>query len=690
MSRLKTFVAILIAVTGLIVSFPAGAGFHCGTAELRDYQPDVDWTELRTDHRSIERSRTEYQVGDTRIFWTWDLSVMPPVDVQVSFTCRAKGDACYIWVADDQWSINVDQTEVDGVFTAWESQTPQGSLDPQKGIYDIATSVFGPAPDELDQDPRIHILFFDIGSFQGFTFDGFFNSFDQMTDAEAQAQGRHSNECELVNLDCNPQQPASEYMLGVLAHEFQHMIHWLGDANEDTWVNEGCSQLSWFLCGFGTDGDEATFADRPNNDLTSWDEAGDYGQVALFFIYLYEQFGGVNAWPSIVSDPADGFTGLVNGMTGLGYHFDPDEVFANWCLANYFNDTTWDHGIAGYQGLDVPAFRIATTHQTFPTGQISTNSKRWAARAYRFSSGSGQLNIEYEPGEHPIRTFAIIQQPEGARRVIPFDMINQKVQIPGFGSSVTVVDLVVVAGSSTMTPVPYVYSADTADAADVSPPYPLEWTPFGIAVMDTAASIVLRDNLGDTEPNSVVVTINGTVPADPLLLTVTPDGDLDVSLSLAGLPGLTPVDLAIAASDDSNNTMDAMHFHFRTGDRPALATGVRLEMPAHLFHPGDPCSLTAHASNASLPVSAMPVFVILDAFGAYFCAPSFRPIEQGVDLYYRDLPTGTTPISVLPEFSWPSGAGNVPNGLFFYGAMTTQDMTALWGSMDTWEFGWSN
>lgn len=686
LQTLTVFSMVFFCFSGVLAEEQS---FRCGVAELREYQPDVNWAALRASHRGMNRSRAEYQVGDSRLFWTWDLSVMPPVDVQLSFTCRAKGTSSYIWVADDQWEVSVTQAEVDGVFSAWEDQTPQGSLDPEKGIYDIATTVFGPAPDELDQDPRIHILFFDVGSFHGYTFDGFFNAYDQMTDAEAQAEDRHSNECEIVNLDCDPQQPASDYMLGVLAHEFQHMIHWAGDVNEDTWINEGCSQLSWYLCGYETDGDEANFADHPNNDLTAWDESGDYGQVALFFIYLYEQFG-VSAWASIVSDPANGFAGLTNGFNGLGHHFDPDEVFSNWCLANYFNDPTWDHGIAGYTGIEVPAFRISTSYATYPTGQISTNSQKWAARAYRFTGGSGQLNLEYEAGTNNVRTYAVIQTPTSARRVIPFDPVNQKVQLTGFGTDFTTLDLVIVAGSSEMTPVSYVFSADTTASADVSPPYPLEWTPFGLNVMDTSASIVLRDEMDYVDPSTVIARINGTVPSDPLSLEVTAETNLEVTISLAGIAGMTPVDLAVTAADPSGNQMDWVHFYFSTGDRPALTTGVRLEMPAHLFNPGDPCSLTAHLTNAGLPVSTIPVFVILDAFGSYFCAPSFQSLESGIDLYYRDLSTGGTSIEVISAFDWPSGTGNVPDGLFFYGAMTTVDMTALWGEMDQWEFGWSN
>ena len=39
------------------------------------------------------------------------------------------------------------------------------------------------------------------------------------------------------------------YTYGVLAHEFQHMIHWYRDRNETSWLNEGFAELSTLLTG---------------------------------------------------------------------------------------------------------------------------------------------------------------------------------------------------------------------------------------------------------------------------------------------------------------------------------------------------------------------------------------------------------------------------------------------------------
>ena len=36
----------------------------------------------------------------------------------------------------------------------------------------------------------------------------------------------------------------SNQYLSVLAHELQHAVHWNGDRTEDTWVNEGLSEVA--------------------------------------------------------------------------------------------------------------------------------------------------------------------------------------------------------------------------------------------------------------------------------------------------------------------------------------------------------------------------------------------------------------------------------------------------------------
>lgn len=117
------------------------------------------------------------------------------------------------------------------------------------------------------------------------------------------------------------------------------------------------------------------------------------------------------------------------------------------------------------------------------------------------------------------------------------------------------------------------------------------------------------------------------------------------------------------------------------------ATGATVWMPAHMFRAGDACSCIVTACNATGSImTGYPLFVILDVYGSYFFAPSFGSFDH----YLSDYPSfepGLTEITVLPAFDWPSGVGSA-NNIIWYAAFTDPAMTALFGSMSSWSFGW--
>ncbi|MBN1356645.1 hypothetical protein JXA40_10335 [bacterium] len=113
--------------------------------------------------------------------------------------------------------------------------------------------------------------------------------------------------------------------------------------------------------------------------------------------------------------------------------------------------------------------------------------------------------------------------------------------------------------------------------------------------------------------------------------------------------------------------------------------GVTLWMPLDYFTPGDPCACLVTVCNPGPDVySNVPLFVILDVYGLYFFAPMF----SGFDYYTLvNLYPGESEIEVLPEFTWPDGAGSA-SGILWYAAMTDIGFTRLFGEMDTFAFGW--
>ena len=72
------------------------------------------------------------------------------------------------------------QAMVDSVVQALELGTP---ADPTRGLVAIDTDTFGDPPD-VDGDPRIYLVYFDIKGYGAYSFDGFFRDSDQTQSSE--------------------------------------------------------------------------------------------------------------------------------------------------------------------------------------------------------------------------------------------------------------------------------------------------------------------------------------------------------------------------------------------------------------------------------------------------------------------------------------------------------------------------
>ncbi|GEM_PF-6494119 len=124
----------------------------------------------------------------------------------------------------------------------------------------------------------------------------------------------------------------------------------------------------------------------------------------------------------------------------------------------------------------------------------------------------------------------------------------------------------------------------------------------------------------------------------------------------------------------------------RTASSRCAKTRVSISMPHELFAPGDicGCSVTVHNSGSG-PVTR-PLFVILEIAGSYYFAPSFSSFDN-YSSAYPTFPSGSTQVSVLPLFDWPTGAGSF-TACTWYAAMTNPAMTELFGEMGSFTFGW--
>ncbi len=330
------------------------------------------------------------QEGDSWIWWLWVHDPMPPHFEQAVCTVRGMSDRAYVVVRNEEWLVSVDQADVDMILERWEN-TSIGPW-PDQGIFENDSLAFGAPPDEMDDDPRIYLVWFDFG----ISSDGFFFWFDEFPDGAYPPY--HSNECEALYL--NPYSsggPSGNYMLAVAAHEFEHMIHWNHDDNEDLWVDEGMAEMGMWL--YGAPDNISSFNSNPDNSLTSWTGAwADYIKTYLWSLYFYERYGGLQSLYDVVHEPANSVQGYDNVLDDHGYAADFDDVFADWTVANYLDDTTIEDGRFGYEGDELPAFAVAATYSTYPVTDVYKTVNHWAADYYRFQSlGSlGAVELQFD------------------------------------------------------------------------------------------------------------------------------------------------------------------------------------------------------------------------------------------------------------------------------------------------------
>ncbi len=321
------------------------------------------------------------EVGDTETFTVLNIETNSFYDVPS--TLRAKGTVSQVWVEDASWDAGyVNQTVVDDILDNLENKTAAGSIDSTKGIYYIDTENFGNPPN-VDGDGLVDFLVVDIQdgySGSGSYVAGFFYSGDQ-------TGGNHRD---MLYLDSYPgiyngSTRSTDNVLGTTSHEFQHLIHYNYDTNEETWLNEAMSQLAATMCGYGLD-NPAYFLANPNTNVTTWSgEYFDYTVVNMWSEYMYEQFG-VDFITQLVQSNSNGTNSVDAVMTGLGISSSFDQSYQNWILCNYINDVTVDSRW-GYTHPDAQGLRAAATSiYTYPSSE-SDVVEEYGALYYYYGIG---------------------------------------------------------------------------------------------------------------------------------------------------------------------------------------------------------------------------------------------------------------------------------------------------------------
>jgi hypothetical protein len=201
---------------------------------------------------------------------------------------------------------------------------------------------------------------------------------------------------------------------GTVAHEFQHLIHYDNDPNELSWVNEGCSTLAEFICGYGhTTNLQYYMIYFWDTSLVIWaNNLENYGVVYLWTLYMYEHYGGQPLIWDIVHEQANGIQGWNNVLKAHHIKKNFDQIFEDWAIANYLDDTSFAKGIYGYYELDLPCaasgwwdipYSIAywgAYDETYPTGWILPERLPYIAWYWELYDGSPALKVKFNGDDY--------------------------------------------------------------------------------------------------------------------------------------------------------------------------------------------------------------------------------------------------------------------------------------------------
>ena len=485
---------------------PASRGRLCGTRALAQ-DPEryavpgrealVEWESRRSGKilapGAAAQSPPPITVGTTLPF------VVAGSPFLADGTCQYVGEHIYIFVEDRFWDTNngtILQSHVDALGELFDRSCP---ADPERGMYELAVEAFGPPPD-VDGYDRIFLFILDIPDSR------IVGYFDEAVAGHDVPELRR----DVLHVDELYVRRNSYLARGTLAHEFQHLIHWGQDPDEELWVDEGLAGYAEEVVGY-PEADStmvAAFLDRPGMDLvTWWTQPSNYGMTYLFMSFLAERFGPeLIHW--IVQAPRNGEDGIEAALEAAGTGVDFEEAWSQWVIGNYASDDP-RYGYRALKGRRVTVTPVEPWH--LPLGPIGSNVPgQWGTRPILFRT-PGDLVIDFRGEDRGrFRIWSYAMRPAGAHLDgVSIDAENAgRVSVAGIDSLALIVGRTSRVGPdfdiSARVPVPTAIAAQSPtaipDAGHLAPAFP---NPFNHTVQVpfnlNAAShvrLVVYDGLG--------------------------------------------------------------------------------------------------------------------------------------------------------------------------------------------------
>jgi len=355
-----------------------------GTPMLREQK-----LRLLRDYGTSSRIKTEKGIladteGQTVSFYAYDFGTESYY--QTPTTCRkvlalGTGSNLNIYVEDAEWTRDPSR------FTAAILDSIGNEF--KNVILPADTTYFGTPP-----SGDFTIVLMDIKDSGGDSYvSGYFDSTNENSVT-------YSNNRHMIYMDSKEGTPGNTNFYGTLAHEFQHFIHYNYDPFEETWVDEGMAGLARYVCGYSHQTSHVVaFSQAPTTSLTSWeDELANYGATYLFILYISEKYGGAATIREIVANQEIGIDGINSALYSRGYQVTVNDIFKNWVVANYLNNSSISDGRYGYAAsfsgiTNAPGNMTVTTTVSSYTASGSGTVNEYAGDYVKCTNLGGTYNI---------------------------------------------------------------------------------------------------------------------------------------------------------------------------------------------------------------------------------------------------------------------------------------------------------
>jgi len=277
--------------------------------------------------RVLAESAVPIPAGTVDTFWVSNVDTIENFEVQAEMVYAT--DHVYFWV---EQGVDFDPDDVKALVDDFEEVA-----------YPTNRSFFGSEwTPGVDGDEHLYILY---ATNLGYSVAGYYSSADELSPLAHQ----YSNGHEMFYLSADNVELWEEFTYSVLAHEFQHMIHWNLDRNEESWLNEGFSELASHLSGFDVGGWDYAYASEPDLALTYWPTSGGthYGQAFLFVTYFLDRFGALDSIDRTLEA-----MGIVDNQTGAP--ITADDVHRDWAIAMLVDDPAISDGRYAFHSYVAP------------------------------------------------------------------------------------------------------------------------------------------------------------------------------------------------------------------------------------------------------------------------------------------------------------------------------------------------